>query len=397
MKTKVNRSVVLIAGMLIQLCAGIIYMWSVFRKPVAEHLEWDLSKASLTSSIMLAAFVAGIIIGGNLQDKFGPKKIVILGSVMISVGMIFTALVPTELPSLIFLTYGIIGGLGVGFVYTTTVSITQKWYPDKRGFATGMMVSAFGFSLVLFAPLTTVLLSKKGVPFTFVSIGIIFLIICVLCSLLIDNPSSDFTAKSALKPKADVTKRDYTTAEMLKTPQFYFIALSLMCILPAYFILNPLFKDMAQERGLSETFATIGVMITGIASAMGRLVFPWLSDVVGRKGSIFSIIGITLATVLMLTFAKGNLFLVCIGIIAFTFGGAAGVYPAVTADHFGTKHMGMNYGCVMIGFGTSAIVFPMISNEITKNNNYTSSFVLAAATCIIAFILVLLIKRPKSD
>ncbi|MGI5985945.1 MAG: MFS transporter, partial [Oscillospiraceae bacterium] len=165
MKVK-NRYVVLISGMLIQLCAGIIYMWSVFKGPVAQHLEWDPANAALTSSIMLAAFVLGIIAGGRAQDKIGPKFVTAAGSVMISVGMLLTALVSKQSPWLVYITYGIIGGLGVGTVYTATVSVIQKWFPDKRGFATGLMVSAFGFSLVIFAPLTNSLLTKIGVPST---------------------------------------------------------------------------------------------------------------------------------------------------------------------------------------------------------------------------------------
>lgn len=395
--TAKNRSIVLAAGMLIQLCAGIIYMWSVFKAPVASHLEWDPAKASLTSSIMLSAFVIGIIAGGRAQDKLGPRKIVLFGSVLISVGMVLTAFVTKQAPGLVYLTYGIIGGLGVGSVYTTTVSAIQKWYPDKRGFATGMMVSAFGFSLVIFAPITKTLLASKGVPFTFAAIGILFLCVCVICSFMINNPPANFAPAGFIQSKTNTVQKHYTTSEMLKTRQFYLIALSMLCILPAYFILNPLLMTLGVERGLTEELALVGVMITGIASASGRLLFSWVSDLIGRKGAIIGIILITLGAVLVLIFAKGILFLICIAAIAFSFGGSAGVYPAVTADNFGTKHMGLNYGCVMVGFGFSALVFPIISNMLAKDNNYTMSFLVSAATCVIALILVLLMKKPQHD
>ena len=140
-----NRYGMLAAGMLVQLCAGIIYMWSVFKGPVSQHLEWDPAKAALTSSIMLAVFVLGIILGGRAQDKIGPKIVTTAGSIMLSLGIILTAMVTKEIPWLVYITYGIIGGFGVGTVYTATVSVIQKWFPDKRGFATGFMVAAFGF------------------------------------------------------------------------------------------------------------------------------------------------------------------------------------------------------------------------------------------------------------
>lgn len=389
MKLSQNRVVVLISGMLIQLCAGIIYMWSVFRNPVAEHLSWDLSAATLTSSVMLAAFVIGIVSGGRAQDKIGPRKVVVIGSIMISVGMLLTAAVNSSAPWLIYVTYGIIGGLGVGFVYTTTVSVIQKWFPDKRGFATGMMVSSFGFSLVIFAPVTSSLLVKVGVPMTFVIIGLLFLVICVICSLFISNPSE--VTKAASTASAPASKH-YKTSEMLKTKQFYLIALSMFFVLPAYFILNPLFKTLGVERGLTEGMATLLVMITGIASASGRLVFSWISDIIGRKAAIIALIVVTLASVLLLIPAKGIFFLVCVGAIAFAFGGSAGVYPSLTADNFGTKYGGLNYGCVMVGFGISALLFPVISNAITKDGDYTATFILSAVCCIISLVLMLMIK-----
>lgn len=389
MKLSQNRVVVLISGMLIQLCAGIIYMWSVFRNPVAEHLSWDLSAATLTSSVMLAAFVIGIVSGGRAQDKIGPRKVVVIGSIMISVGMLLTAAVNSSAPWLIYVTYGIIGGLGVGFVYTTTVSVIQKWFPEKRGFATGMMVSSFGFSLVIFAPVTSSLLVKVGVPMTFVIIGLLFLVICVICSLFISNPSE--VTKAASTASAPASKH-YKTSEMLKTKQFYLIALSMFFVLPAYFILNPLFKTLGVERGLTEGMATLLVMITGIASASGRLVFSWISDIIGRKAAIIALIVVTLASVLLLIPAKGIFFLVCVGAIAFAFGGSAGVYPSLTADNFGTKYGGLNYGCVMVGFGISALLFPVISNAITKDGDYTATFILSAVCCIISLVLMLMIK-----
>jgi len=396
-KTK-SRSIVLIAGMLIQLCAGIIYMWSVFKTPVASHLNWDASQAALTSSIMLSAFVIGIIAGGRAQDKLGPKRVALFGSILISAGMISTSFVTGQAPWLVYLTYGIIGGLGVGTVYTTTVSAIQKWYPDKRGFATGMMVSAFGFSLVIFAPLAKTLLESQGVPFTFTSIGILFLGICVLCSLLIDNPPADFAPGGAVKSTASAaTQRHYTTSEMLKTRQFYLMALSMLFVLSAYFILNPLFMTLGMERGLTEDLALLGVMITGIASASGRLLFSWISDLIGRKAAIIGIMVITLCAVLTLIVAQGILYLVCIALIAFAFGGSAGVYPALTADYYGTKHMGLNYGCIMAGFGISALAFPVISNILTQNNVYTWSFLVSAAACVIALVLIILIKKPQRD
>jgi len=381
-----NRYLILAMGMVIQLCAGIIYMWSVFKGPVSQHLSWEESSAAITSSIMLSTFVLGIIIGGRIQDKYSPSPVALAGGVLLGLGMVLSSFVPQSSPWLIYVFYGIIGGFGVGCVYTTTVSVVQKWFPDKRGFATGMMVGAFGFSLVLFAPLTKKLLTDWGVPRTFLFFGILFIVICSLCSLFLNNPE---VKQQSGTPAS--TRKQYTTGEMLKTKEFYFLAFSMFFLLPAYFILNPLFISLGVERGLSESMATFGVMLTGIASASGRLLISWFSDFVGRKAGIATISLITLIAALVMIFAQGVLFLVCIAAIAFSFGGSASVYAATTADLFGTKHMGLNYGCVMIAFGSSALIFQLLSTVLSN----TYSFIVAAAGCVITITMVAALKIPK--
>ena len=393
MKTK-NRNCILAAGMIIQFCAGIIYMWSVFRGPVSAHLNWDAGSASLTSSIMLAMFVLGIILGGYAQDKIGPQKVTLAGSIMIGSGMACTGLITGNTPWLVYITYGVIGGLGVGTVYMSTIAAVQKWFPDKRGFASGMIVSAFGFSLVVFAPLAKSMLSGMGVPNTFIIFGISFFVVCGFCALFIQNPPEGYMPDGYQPAQTANTKRQYSPKEIIKTKQFYLLAGGLLFTLPAYFILNPVFLSLGADRGLTEELALIGVSMTGISSAAGRLIVSWASDKTGRKPAMVAIAVIILCASLIMIVGQGILFLACIVLISFGFGGAASVYSAMTAESFGTKYGGMNFGLVMIGFGVSALVSQNISKELTAGGNYTSSFVLAAATCAVAIVLVLLMKNP---
>lgn len=387
---KTNRYTVLISGMLIQFCAGIIYMWSVFKEPVAQHLSWAAESAAFTSSIMLAAFVLGIIVGGRVQDKIGPRKVTAAGSVLISLGMILSSFVTAAAPSLIYLTYGILAGFGVGCVYTCTVSTIQKWFPDKRGFATGMIVSAFGFSLVVFAPLARAMLGSLGVQGTFLIFGGAFLVVCLIASLFIVIPPA---AAPAGKAAGKAAGRQFTTLQMLKTRQFYLIAGSMLFLLPAYFIINPLLMTLGVERGLSEELALLGVMITGIASASGRLLISWMSDKTGRKAAIISIGLLTVAAACVMIIAEGVLFLVCIAAIAFAFGGSSAVFAALTTDYYGTKSAGLNFGCVMVAFALSSLLSPVVSGAISSGG-YTSSFILAAVTAAVSILLIAVLKPP---
>lgn len=387
---KRNRYAVLVCGMLIQFCAGIIYMWSVFKEPVVNYFNWESSAAVFTSSIMLAFFVLGIVIGGRVQDMIGPRKVTIAGSVLISGGMLLTAVIPASTPWLIYVTYGILGGFGVGCVYTCTISTIQKWFPDRRGFATGMIVSAFGLSLVVFAPLARTMLAQAGVPTTFAIFGAGFLVICVICGLFIVRPEQQNTAAVVSD------KKQFSPSEMLRTRQFYFIFASMFLLTPAYFILNPQLLSLGKARGLSEDIAIFAVMVTGIASAAGRLIVAWISDTIGRKAALFSIGAITLVSVILLFFAQGTWYLACCAAIAFAFGGSAGVYAAVTADHYGTKHSGMNFGCVMVAFGLSALLSPAVGNAIEGAGGKNLAFIYAAVTTVLALLCMAMIRKPEA-
>ena len=387
---KRSRYTVLISGMLIQLCAGIIYMWSVFKGPVSAHLSWDAAAAGYTSSIMLAAFVLGILIGGRAQDSLGPKKVTIAGSVLIGAGMSLTALVSPQMPWLLYLTYGILGGFGVGCVYTCTVAVVQKWFPDRRGFATGMIVGAFGFSLVIFSPSAKFLLDSIGVPLTFAVFAVAFLLICIPCATLINPPEP--SELPAAKSSAAAVKKSYAPAEMVKTRQFLTLFLSMMFLLATYFIINPQLIDLAKQNGLEESLVTLPVMIIGIASASGRLLLSWLSDRIGRKSTMLIICVITLISALLLMIPGLPLFFVCIVGIAFAFGGSSGVYAAATADNFGTKHAGVNFGCVIIAFGLSALISPLIAAKIPGS---AGSFIFAGCCAAVALACVML-YRPIS-
>ena len=391
-----KRYLVLISGMIIQFCAGVIYMWSIFKKPVTEYLDWNSGDAALTASIMMVAFVIGMLMGGRTQDKFGPQKTVFIGSLVMSAGIIATAFVTSTTPELIYLTYGIIGGGGIGIVYSCTVAVVQKYFPDKRGFATGCMVGAFGFSLVFFSPLAEYMLSNIGVPATFETFGVAFLIICMISSIFLVNPPEGYTVPGAANTSARKTQKQYTPGEMTRTRSFYLIFISLFFVLPAYFILNPILVDLGSERGIE--MASIAVMLTGAFSASGRLFITWLSDRIGRTNGLFTIILMTAIGIAVLTFAEGILFLACVALVAFAFGGASGVYAATTADRFGTQNMGTNYGIISLALGASALIFNIVSKMTSGNGDYTISFTIATVTCIIAFIcIVLLRKEPMNN
>jgi len=397
-----KRNRVLIAFGLIELCMGILYMWSVFAKYVMSEFAIPKPQVAMTGSMMLAGFVLGILLGGRIQDKTGPRPVVIAGIIAYAGGLIAASFAVTHGITPLYITYGIIGGIGVGAVYNTALTCCQKWFPDKKGFAAGVLVCFFGFSVVLFTPVAEILLTSVGLQMTWRILGIIFLVVCMPISILIKNPPAGYMPVGYKPLVSHDLVKHYTTSEMLKKPSFYYLTLSLMLITPAYFILMPLLRSIGESRGLSPSMALFAVMVTGIASSAGRLICPWISDHIGRENTNFIVIAISACSSLALISAHGILFLILVAAVSFSFGSLAGIYPPITSELFGWKHLGANYGCVMVGYGVSALVFPYLANIINSQyansgGTYTLPFIIPVLTCIVAFIMVLLVKKAKKE
>jgi len=384
---------VLIMGSILQLFLGIIYVWSVFVSPVSKFYEWSVDSVKLTSSFMLCFFVIGILVGGKAQAKIGVKITTLIGGLMVALGMLATALIPTggKAPVfLIYLFYGIIGGFGVGAGYNANISCAQKWFPQNRGFATGISVCAFGFSTVIFAPLVETLINKLGdnaVKYTFLILAGGFAVAVLLLFSFIKSPEQvPNAATPVLKGK------QYTTLEMIKTPRFYLIALSLMFGTSLFFIILPSLKSLPKNYGL-ENYATVIVMFTGIANALGRLGAPLMSDKIGREMADIIILAATALGAFGLCINNGILFIVIIMVVAFCYGGYSGLYPVLTSGNFGIKNIGSNYGAVMVGFMLSALLFPIV---IKKINGQQLQFIALGTIAALGAVLIIILKLMNS-
>jgi OFA family oxalate/formate antiporter-like MFS transporter len=258
----------------------------------------------------------------------------------------------------------------------------------------------FGFSTVVFAPLVKVLVGYNvetgefegfGPVATFRILAVAFAVVTVALFSLVRLPDENAVPKGKAAA-AVLSGKQYTTGEVLKTGRFYFIALSMMFFTAAYFILNPSFKDFASNRNLPDTIGTVIVMMTGIASALGRLAVPLLADKIGRENATFAIIVATVVSTAALCIDSGVIYIAAVAVIAFCYGGSSGVYPLVTADHFGLKNVGSNYGAVMVGFMFSALLFPMVIGRIADMN---AKFVVLAILAAVAAMMIILLSRVK--
>lgn len=217
-----NRWRVVVGALLIQLCLGAIYAWSVFRKPLEASLNITPTQASLPFSFVLIFFSIAMIFGGRLQDRLGPRTVALIGGLLLSAGMLMASFA-TDIVSLV-LAYGCLSGIGIGFAYVCPISAGIKWFPDKRGLITGLTVFGFGAGAFIVGPVARALIDSVGVSVTFRFLSLAYLVLIILGALLLRNPPQDYRPTGWTPPLTAVnTQTHFTLLQMLSSRRFYLI------------------------------------------------------------------------------------------------------------------------------------------------------------------------------
>ncbi len=406
---KTNRISPIIAAIAIQMCLGIAYVWSLFQTGIAESLfNGDNAAASLTFSLLLSLLGIGGIIGGKLAAKYSTRKVVIAGGVIISAGFFMASFVTFENPWLLWLTYGVMGGIGMGFTYSTTIACAQKWYAERKGLVTGLIVSALGFGGVIFSPILEMSISHfggvgVGEQPTFRALSLLYIIVCTVGGMFMKNPPESSPAANLNNSlPADQVIQDLTPGEVLRKKEFYLIAFVFMMACMGGLMMIGFAKPIAVAKGLAED-AIVGVLVISLCNSIGRIFWGTVSDKIGRKITIIMLLIGSCCMSLMVLSASGYWIFVFIGFIGFFYGGFLSNFPSLTADLFGAKHMATNYGMVLMGFGFGAVIASYIagyfknlaSQDITL---MTPAFIIAAACAAIGALLMLTLKvKPKLE
>ena len=402
MNKKQGISAVL-AAIAIQLTLGVAYIWSVFQTGIANSVfGGDNAKAGLTFSLLLATLTIGSVIGGKLTTKYSTKAVVFVGGIILSAGFFIASFITENVPWMLWVTYGVMGGVGMGFTYSTTIACAQKWYPHKKGLVTGVIVSALGFGGVVFTPIVEWLITifggaEIGEPKTFMVLSIVFITVCSIGSMFMINPPEGYMAGVAVKGAKVKSARDYDTLEMLKNPKYYLITATFMLACMGGLMMIAFAKPIAVAKGLEST-ATIGVLVISMFNSLGRLVWGVVSDKIGRKNTILILLSGNAVLSLFVNSTEGYLIYVLIAFIGFFYGGLLSAFPSLTADLFGAKNMATNYGFVLIGFGIGAVISSQIAGYY-KNIAATDislmfpAFVTASCCAAAGIVMILILKK----
>lgn len=393
-----KRVLVLIAGAMTGGLGGAIYMWSIFNQPLMELRGWSLSDVSLAYSMYLLILCFAGFVCGWMQQRVKPHILVLVAGICFSAGW-FLAGVVDSIPML-YLSFGLLGGGGAGFIYNTVISCVTLWYPDKRGFANGVCLGAIAISSLVFAPLGNFLIEAMDVTMAFRVCGIIFFVIYVVFSWFIRKPEPGWKPEGwnpDNAPAAVTTSgRDFTTPEMLKTPFFWVLWIMVACACTSGMMITGHTTGIGQSMaGMTAAQGALQVGIFAVANFLGRLASGSLSDRFGRFNVLAVVVIITAIDMALLFPHATNfpMFVVAICIVGACFGGILTMLPPITGDMFGSKHYGLNYAFVYSGYTLASFIGPQVAaNMLAGTGSYIMGFYIAAAISVIGFVLVFVVK-----
>lgn len=401
----------MLGAIITQLCLGSIYAWTIFQTALTNSpYIWDKLLTQLPFSVGLGSFAVAMIFAGKWQDRVGPTKVATIGGILLGTGYLLAGLVDilfagNEFMGFLWiaLTYGVIGGAGIGLAYVCPIAALVKWFPDIKGLITGIAVAGFGAGALVFAQVETALIHDDGtIGIAFLILGIIYLVLVVGSAQLIKNPPKDWTPPNYKPTETQKTtpieKTDIKTSEMVKTLEFWLLWGMFVMAAAAGLMTIANVKSFVQAQNVTIN-AVMAASIVGILSifnAAGRIAWGAASDRLGRTLTMilmFATLGVS-----MFFFAiQTDILLLTIGasLIGFCFGGNFALFPSATADFFGTKNIGSNYGIVFTAYGVAGVLGPFLAGVM----DYKDVFPLLGLLAFVALALAIVteyLNRKKT-
>ena len=389
------------AAVVLQVALGAVYAWSVFRKPLGALFHWTGEQVTLTFTI--AIFVVGFaaFFGGLWSNRSGPRVVAMTGGLLYGLGVALASQSQLGL-SWLYLTYGVLGGIGLGFAYIIPVAVLVKWFPDKRGLMTGIAVGGFGAGALITAPVATHLIKTVGVLTTFLYLGVVYLIVSVAAGSFMQNPPEGYKPEGwEASPAVKKTEaaRSFTLREALGTWQWWALWLLLFLNTSAGISVisqeAPMFQELA---GVTAAAAAAMVGIVAIGNAVGRIFWASVSDLLPRR-FVFLIMFLLQAVLFWLLPSIGsrNVLTAVAFIVLLCYGGGFGTMPAFAADYFGSKFVGSIYGLMLTAWGFASAFGPLlIAHTRQTSGHYASGLHILSVVLLCSAVLPFLVRPPST-
>ena len=421
-----NRWTIAVSSAMVMMTLGTIYSWSLFAQPLVACFGWSNTTVTWTFALAIVALGAGAVVGGRWQDKVGPRKVALTGVLLWSLGNFLAGLGTAHFGAgWMYLTYGVIGGFGVGMGYVTPVAVVTKWFPDRRGLASGMVVMGFGLGAAIYNFIVNSITSfaaaaeaaadyvaqahgtqnsadlvfaqdyVPAVMNVFLFSGIAFALLAGVCAAVLKNPPAGLL-EGTHDPSSEAVA--CTTREMLRTPQFYLLWLMLFLNVTAgILVISNAVPIMQELTGLAPAIVATTYGGAALFNALGRLFWGAISDRIGCGRTFGLIFGIQ-AVVFGTLSGFHSLFAVAAAyaIVLLCFGGGFGTMPSLIANYFGTRHMGANYGAILTAWGVAGIVGPLFAAQVKDaTGSYSGALLPVACILLAAVLLPVIIRKPE--
>jgi len=387
------------AGVVMQVALGAVYAWSVFRIPLTRAYGWSISEVTLAFTIAIFVLGFAAFAGGQWMRHSGPRRVALAAGVFYGAGVIATSFAGGRL-WLLYLSYGVTAGIGLGLGYIVPVATLVKWFPDRRGMITGIAVAGFGAGALITAPIATRLIAQIGAMQTFMVLGSIYFVAVTGAALFMRNPPEGYRPAGWTPIRAEHRAMEsYTLQQALASWQWYGLWALLFLNVTAGIAIISQAAPMAEEMtGVSAAGAAGLVGIISIANGAGRFFWAWLSDAIGRRGVFLIMFPLQAVIFAMLpsvrTFA-GFTVLACL--ILLCYGGGFGTMPAFAADYFGAENVGPIYGLMLTAWGFAGFVGPMLIASLRqRSGRYDEALYAIAATMLVSTIIPMIVSPPMS-
>lgn len=401
--TTVNRWMVLWSSVAILLCAGVIYSFSVFALPLVQaHEGWTMGQVMNAFIINGAIAPVPMILGGYIIDRGGARWSIMIGAILFALGFTLTGTATTL--TQLYIYYGLIAGLGQGFAYSGCLNNTIKLFPDRRGFAAGVITAGMGAGTVISAPIARGIIASSGVGAAFVRMGLVYAVVVIVAALFIRPAPVGYAPAGWTPPAMSGAPVNKTWKQMLSTPQFYVIFLMLTAGAFSGLLIVSQLSPIAQTATFGITAATAAVLVSvySVCNAGGRFAWGAVSDRIGYVPSamlIYVVVALSL-TVLLTVHSQVGFAIGIIG-LGLCFGGVMGVFPALTMQTFGPRFQGTNYGIMFTGYSVAAFFGPKIGSALggidpkdPASSDYTGTpFMIAIGVAVAGLVLAFALSQ----
>lgn len=378
-----------VAGLLVLMCLGVAYAWGVFLTPIVKETGWSRAQVSAAVSVLLLVFSVCMTLGGMLERRIGAAKTVALGGVLVGLGWLLASLARS--PWTLYASYGVLAGVGTGLGYMPSVSNGVKWFPERKGLVTGIIVFGFGFGTAFLSPVLTALVHRFGWRLTMRMAGLVFALVVVVASTLMRTPP-------AAAAGAASAGRDFPPQEAVRTSTFWVLVLSYFASMVAGMLTIGHLVAFLKDKGFDAMRSALALTVLAVFNGVGRVVSGGLADRLGGKRIVVVLFVLMAAAVAGLTrSASLETAYALAAVVGFCFGGFLAVYPTLTADAFGRRDFSINYGLVFVGYGLGCFAGPLLGGWIhDRTGSYGAAFLFAAGLAALTGLVLPFVLRKRA-